>query len=87
MHKPKYHLGHIPALDLKQIWGSLKQLLLLHIMGNVIIYAMGHERMANSVIESRVMRLSHGIELVNLDTLDLLKVGDHQLVAHHLLIS
>ena len=30
------------------------------------------------------MRLSHGIELVDLDTLDLLKVGDHQLVAHHL---
>ena len=48
---------------------------------------MGHERMDNSVIESGVMRVSHGIELVNLDTLDLLKVGDHQLVAHHLLTS
>ena len=55
-------------------------------MGTVIISALGHERMANLVIESGVMRLSHGIELVNLDTLDLLKVGDHQLVAYHLLI-
>ena len=45
------------------------------------------EEMANSVIKSGVMRLSHGIELVNLDALDLLKVGDHQLMAHHLLIS
>ena len=44
-------------------------------------------KMANSVIKSRVMRLIHGIELVNLDTLDLLKVRDHQLLAHHLLIS
>ena len=43
--------------------------------------------MANSVIESGVMRLSHGIEMLNLDALDLLKVGDHQLMAHHLLIS
>ena len=57
-------------------------------MGNITIFALGPERkMANSVTESRVMRLNHGIELVNLDTLDLLKVGDHQLVAHHLLIS
>ena len=56
-------------------------------MGTVIIFALGHERIANSVIESGVMRLSHGIELVNLDARDLLKVGDHQLVAHHLLIS
>ena len=56
-------------------------------MGTVIISALGHERMVNRVIESGVMRLSHGIELVNLDTLDLLKVGDHQLVAHYLLIS
>ena len=45
------------------------------------------KEMANSVIKSGVMRLNHGIELVNLDTLDLLKVGDHQLVAHLLLIS
>ena len=30
--------------------------------------------MANSVIEYGVMRHSHGIELVNLDALDLLKV-------------
>ena len=65
----------------------MKQLLLLHIMGTVIISALGHERMANSVIESGIMRLSHGIELVNLDALDLLKVGYHQLMAHHLLIS
>ena len=43
--------------------------------------------MANLVIKSGVMRLSRGMELVNLDTLDLLKVGDHQLVAHHLLPS
>ena len=43
--------------------------------------------MANPVIESGVMRLSQGIELVNLDTLDLLKVGDHQQVSHHLLTS
>ena len=43
--------------------------------------------MANSVIKSGVMRLSHGIGLVNLDTLDLLELGDHQVVAHHLLIS
>ena len=43
--------------------------------------------MANSVIESGVMSLSHGIELVNLDTVDLLKVRDHQLLAHHLVIS
>ena len=56
-------------------------------MGTIIICALGHERMANSDIESEVLGLSHGIELVNLDTLDLLKVGDHQLVAHHLLIS
>ena len=57
-------------------------------MDNITISALGPERkMANSVIKSGVMRLSHGIELVNLDTLDLLKVGDHQLVAHHLLIS
>ena len=65
----------------------MEKLLRLHIMGNIIISDLGHVRMANSVIESRVMRLSHGIELVNLDTLDLLKVGDHQLVVHHLLIS
>ena len=43
--------------------------------------------MANSVIEFGVMRPGHGMELANLDALDLLKVGDHQLVAHHLLIS
>ena len=43
--------------------------------------------MANLVTESGVMRLSDSIELVNLDSMDLLKVGDHQLVAHHLLIS
>ena len=61
--------------------------MLLHIMGTVTISALGHERMDNSVIESAFMRPSHGIELVNLNTLDLLKVGDHQLVAHHLLIS
>ena len=56
-------------------------------MGTITIYSLGHEGMANSVIESEVMSLYHGIELVNLDTLDLLKVGDHQLVAHHLLTS
>ena len=61
-------------------------MLLLHI-GTISISALGHEGMANLVIESGVMRLSHGIELVNLDTLDLLKVGDHQLVAYYLLIS
>ena len=43
--------------------------------------------MANSVIGFGFMRLSHGIELVNLDTMDLLKLEDHQLVTHHLLIS
>ena len=49
-------------------------------MGNITISALGPEiKMANSVIKSRVMRLGHGIELVNLGTLDLLKVGDHQL--------
>ena len=37
-------------------------------MGTVTISALGHERMANSVITFGVMRLSHGIELVNLDT-------------------
>ena len=42
--------------------------------------------MANLVIEFGVMRLSHGIKLVNLVALDLLKVGDHQLMAHPLLI-
>ena len=55
-------------------------------IGTITIFAPSLERkMANSVIESGVMRLSHGIELVNLDTLDLLKVGDHQLMARHLL--
>ena len=49
-------------------------------MGNITIFALVPEiNMANSVIKSGVLRLSHGIELVNLDTLDLLKVGDHQL--------
>ena len=62
--------------------------MLLHIMANITISALGPKRkMANSVTKCRVMRLSHGIELINLATLDLLKVGDHQLVAHHLLIS
>ena len=56
----------------------------LHIMGTKIISAPGHERMANSVIEYGVMRFNHGIELIIMDTLDLLKVGDHQLVFHHL---
>ena len=56
-------------------------------MGTVTISALGHEGMAKSIIESGVMRLSHGIELVNMDTPDLLKVGNHQLVAHHLPIS
>ena len=49
-------------------------------MGTMTIFALGHERkMLNLVIEPGVMRLSHGIELVNLDILDLLEVGDHQL--------
>ena len=50
-------------------------------MGNITISALGPERkMANLVTESGVKRLSHRIELVvNLDTLNLLKVGDHQL--------
>ena len=49
-------------------------------MGNITISYLGPERkMANLIIKSEVMRLNHGIELVNLDTLDLLKVGDHQL--------
>ena len=56
-------------------------------MGTITISTLGHEGMTNSIIESRVMRLNHGIELVNLDTLDLLKVGDHQLVAYHLMTS
>ena len=56
-------------------------------MGTVTISALGHERMAGSIIKYGVMRLSHGIEPANLNILDLLKVGDHQLVAHHLLIS
>ena len=43
--------------------------------------------MAISVTESGVMRLSHDIELVNLDALDLLNERDRQLVVHHLLIS
>ena len=32
-------------------------------MGTIIISALGHERMANSIIKSRVMRFSHGIKL------------------------
>ena len=40
-------------------------------------------KMANSVTEYEVMRLNHGIKLINTDALDLLKVGDHQLVSHH----
>ena len=44
-------------------------------------------KIANSVTESGVMRLNHGIKQVNLDALDFLKVGYHQLVAYHLLIS
>ena len=56
-------------------------------MGNITISALGPEsKMANSVIKSGVMRLSNGIELATLDTLDLLKVGDHQLMAYPLLI-
>ena len=61
--------------------------MLLHIMGTVIIFALGDEIMANSTIEFGVIRLTHGIELVNMDNLYLLKVGDCQLEAHHLLIS
>ena len=43
--------------------------------------------MANSVFKSRVMRLSHGMELIKLNALDPLNKSDHQLEAHHLLIS
>ena len=44
-------------------------------------------KMAISITEFGVMRLSHGIELVKLHALDLLNESDHQLEAHHLLIS
>ena len=44
-------------------------------------------KMANSIIKSGVMRLSHGMELIKLNALDPLKESDHQLEAHHLLIS
>ena len=44
-------------------------------------------KMANLVTESGVMRLSHGIEPIELHALDQLNERDHQLVAHHLLIS
>ena len=43
-------------------------------------------KMANRVIKYRVMRLDHGIELINLNALDSLNESDHQLEAHHLLI-
>ena len=36
-------------------------------------------KMANQVIKSGVMRLNHGIELINLNALDSLNESDHQL--------
>ena len=85
MYKSIYHLGHIPAPDLNNLKGT-ETLLLLYIMGTTItlLWVM---KMANSVIKCGVMRLNHGIELIKLNALDPLNESDHQLEAHHLLIS
>ena len=80
MYKSIYHLGYIPAPDLNNLKG-FEALPLLYIMGTVIAL-LWVIKMANSVVKYGVMRLSHGIELVNMDALDLLEVEDYQLVAH-----
>ena len=85
MYKSIYHLGHIPASNLNNLKGT-ETLLFLYIMGTVInlLWIM---KMANSVIKFGVMRFNHGMELIKLNALDLLKESDHQLEAYHLLIT